>query len=138
MSERQESPYDSTARKWLALVERRHQNFIELGNTGRWQHYYTHAQFADEMRKVVHLRNQWVQLADLPVSDQIELQQNIKQSDRRNREAGELQINPSSRSAGEPAASTRLRDFGRRGRPTLTLDLTAANPYLPLQNVKTR
>jgi hypothetical protein len=36
MSERQESPYDSTARRWLALVERRQQNFIELWNTGRW------------------------------------------------------------------------------------------------------
>jgi hypothetical protein len=51
MSERQESPYDITACRWLALVERRQQNFIELWNTGRWQHYYTHAQFLDEMRR---------------------------------------------------------------------------------------
>jgi len=55
MSERQQSPYDSTARSWLALVERRQRNFIELCNTGRWRHYYTHAQFLDETRKVLHL-----------------------------------------------------------------------------------
>jgi hypothetical protein len=48
MSERQESPYDSTARRWLALIERRQQNFIELWDTGRCWHYYTHAQFLDE------------------------------------------------------------------------------------------
>jgi hypothetical protein len=63
MLERQQSPYDSAARKWLALVERRHQNVIELGSTDRWRRYYTHAQFVDEMRKVLHLRNQWARFA---------------------------------------------------------------------------
>jgi hypothetical protein len=105
MSERQQSPYDSTARKWLALVERQ-QNFIELGNTGRWRHYYTHALFADEMRKVLHLRNQWARLAGLPASDQIEPQHDIKQNDRRRQDAGEPQINSLLRSGG-----------GRRHRP---------------------
>jgi hypothetical protein len=75
MSERQQSPYDNIARRWLALVERRQQNFIELCNTGRWRHYYTHAQMLDEMRKVLHLRNQWARLASLPVSEQIDFQQ---------------------------------------------------------------
>jgi hypothetical protein len=97
MSERQQSPYDSTARKWLALVERRQQSFIELCDTGRWRHYYTHAQFLDEMGKVLHLRNQWARLAGLPVSEQIEFQQSIKQSDRRKQDAGEPQISPLSR-----------------------------------------
>src|SRR5215472_12577555 len=97
MSERQPSPYDSIARSWLALVERRQRNFIELCNTGRWRHYYTHAQFLDELRKVLHLRNQWARLAGSPVSEQIDfqqidfqqiefqqidLQQNLKQNDR--------------------------------------------------------
>ena len=36
MSERQQSPYDNIARRWLVLVERRQQNFIELCNSGRW------------------------------------------------------------------------------------------------------
>jgi hypothetical protein len=108
MSERQQSPYDSIARSWLALVERRQRNFIELCTTGRWRHYYTQAQFLDEMRKMLHLRNQWAQLAGVSVSEQIELrqmdlqlidlqlidlqqvhsQQNIKQNDRYNQDAG--------------------------------------------------
>jgi hypothetical protein len=105
MSERQQRPYDSIARKWLALVERRQQNFVELGNTGRWRHYYTHAQFVDEMRKVLHLRNHWAQLAGLPVSDQIEL--NIKQSDQRNEPAGEQQV----------SAWSRRNEVGQRRQP---------------------
>jgi hypothetical protein len=80
MWERQQSSYDSTARKWLALVERRQQHFIELCNTGHWRHYYTHAQFLEEMRKVLHLRNQWARLAGVSVSEQTEFHQSIKQS----------------------------------------------------------
>src|SRR5271157_3811244 len=109
MSERQPSPYDSIARSWLALVERRQQNFIELCNTGRWRHYYTHAQFLDEMRKVLHLRNQWAKLAGLPVSEQIDfqqidfqqidLQQKLKQSDRHAQNAGARKVKPLSHSA---------------------------------------
>ncbi len=69
MSEGQASPYDSVARRWLALVERRQQNFIELCDTGRWRHYYTRAEFLEEMQKVLRLRDQWASLAGLPVSD---------------------------------------------------------------------
>ena len=95
MSERQQGPYDSIARRWLALVERRQGNFIELSDTGRWQHYYTHAQFVDEMRKVLHLRNQWAQLAGLPASEQLDFEQNSKQSDRDKRAAAAQQTAPS-------------------------------------------
>jgi hypothetical protein len=84
MSERQQGPYDSIARRWLTLVERRQQNFIELCNTGRWQHYYTRSQFLEEIRKVLHLRNQWAQLAGLPVGKQMGLQQiDLQQIERR-------------------------------------------------------
>src|SRR4029077_14662113 len=104
MSERQQSPNDSIARRWLALVERRQQNFIELCNTGRWRRYYTHAQLLDEMRKVLHLRNQWARLAGLPVGDQtdlqqIELQRSTKQSNRPKQELGSQQATPLSHSA---------------------------------------
>jgi uncharacterized protein YjbI with pentapeptide repeats len=75
MSERQQSPYDSIARSWLALVERRQRNFVELCTTGRWRHYYTQAQLLDEVRKVLHLRAEWARLAGVPVSEQIDLQQ---------------------------------------------------------------
>jgi len=121
MSERQQSPYDSIARSWLALVERRQQNFIELCNTGRWRHYYTRVQLLDEMRKVLHLRNQWAQLAGLPVSEQtgfqqIELQQNIKQSDRYEQDLAALQVRPLSRSVVErrrPASAILAAVAGR-------------------------
>ena len=104
MSERQQSPYDNIARRWLALIERRQQNFIELCNTGRWRHYYTHAQLLDEMRKVLHLRNQWARLAGLPVSEQIDFQQiepqkNIKQSDRHSPNAGARELKQLAHSA---------------------------------------
>jgi len=98
MSERQQSPYDSIARSWLALVERRQRNFIELCATGRWRRYYTQAQLIDEVRKVLHLRAEWARLAGVPVSEQIDLrqidlqqidlQQNIKQNDRYQQDAG--------------------------------------------------
>jgi hypothetical protein len=94
MSERQESPYDSTARRWLALVERRQQNFIELWNTGRWQHYYTHAKFLDEIRKMLDLRNRWALLAGLPVTEQIAIRHGSEPSGQPNRDSGELELRP--------------------------------------------
>ena len=101
MSERQQSRYDNIARKWLVLIERRQRNFIELCNSGRWRHYYTQLQFLDEMRKVLNLRNQWAQLAGLPLSEQIELKQNIKQSDRCRQDAGAQEIKPLTHAVGQ-------------------------------------
>jgi len=49
MSARQQGPYDSIARKWLALAERRKAHLIELRENGRWERYYTDAQLADEL-----------------------------------------------------------------------------------------
>jgi len=94
MSERQESPYDSTAGRWLALVERRQQNFIELWDTGRWRRYYTHAQFLDEMRKVLDLRNHWALLAGLPAAEQIAVRHSSKQTEQQDWDSGELELRP--------------------------------------------
>jgi uncharacterized repeat protein (TIGR03809 family) len=69
MSDRQTGPYESIAGRWLALVERRQQHFIELCDSGRWRHYYTQAEFLEEMRKVLRVRDQWAAIAGLPVSD---------------------------------------------------------------------
>ena len=49
MSARQNGPYDSIARKWLALAERRKAHLIELQQNGRWERYYTDVQLADEL-----------------------------------------------------------------------------------------
>jgi hypothetical protein len=67
MSERQKSPYDSIARRWLALVERREQHFADLSQSGRWRRYYTQTEFLNEMRKVLQVRNQWAALAGTPL-----------------------------------------------------------------------
>jgi hypothetical protein len=114
MSERQQRPYDSIARSWLALVERRQQSIIELWKSERWRHYYTHAQFLDEMGKVLHLRNQWARLAGVPVSDQIGLpqiglqqkdlqqiksQQSLKQNDRHSQNASAREVKSASHGA---------------------------------------
>jgi uncharacterized repeat protein (TIGR03809 family) len=69
MSERQTGPYDNIAGRWLVLVERRQQHFIELCDSGRWRHYYTRGEFFEEMRKVLRLRDQWAVIAGLPVSE---------------------------------------------------------------------
>ncbi len=65
MSARQAGPYDSVARKWLALAERRQAHFSELCSSGRWKHYYTQAELDDEMRKVNDVRDQWAKIAGL-------------------------------------------------------------------------
>ena len=67
MSERQKSPYDSIALRWLALVERRERHFADLSQSGRWRRYYTQTQFLNEMLKTLQVRNQWAALAGLPL-----------------------------------------------------------------------
>jgi hypothetical protein len=63
MSEGQAGPYDSVARKWLALAERRQAHFVELVDTGRWRHYFSRDELDLEMRKAAALRDQWARLA---------------------------------------------------------------------------
>jgi hypothetical protein len=65
MSDRQNFPLQDVARKWLALAERRYAHFIELSETGRWKHYYTHPQFELEIRKAYVLCEQWAVNAGL-------------------------------------------------------------------------
>jgi uncharacterized repeat protein (TIGR03809 family) len=67
MSEPQSDRYDSIARRWLALIERRQEHFLDLCDTGRWRHYYTEAEFLDEMRKVLRVRDQWAAIAGIPL-----------------------------------------------------------------------
>lgn len=72
MSAPQAGRYDSVARRWLALVELRQAHFIELCDSGRWRHYYTHDEFLAEMQKVLRVRDQWAALAGLPLWDAAE------------------------------------------------------------------
>ena len=79
MSGQEQGTYDGIARRWLALIERRQENFIDLCNTGRWRHYYTKAEFLEEMRKVLRLRDHWAELAGVPIrGDDAPFLQNIQ------------------------------------------------------------
>jgi len=63
MSARQPRPYDSIARKWLALAERRRAHVIELRDSGRWRHYYTPAELLEAISEAVHTRDEWARIA---------------------------------------------------------------------------
>ncbi len=63
MSARREGRTSSIARRWLALVERRQAHLIELTETGRWRHYYTQAEFRDEVNRLLRVREQWAEIA---------------------------------------------------------------------------
>jgi len=65
MSARQPGPYDSIARKWLALAERRKAHVVELRDSGRWRHYYTPEELREAMREAVHSRDEWARIAGL-------------------------------------------------------------------------
>jgi hypothetical protein len=71
MSERQQGPYDSSVRKWLALAERRQAHFVELIDSGRWRHYFTPEVLNAEMRKAALLRDQWARIAGLLVDEEV-------------------------------------------------------------------
>jgi len=66
MSAPREDRYDSIARRWLALIELRQAHVLELCDTGRWRHYFTEAEFVDEMRNVLQARDQWAAIAGSP------------------------------------------------------------------------
>jgi uncharacterized repeat protein (TIGR03809 family) len=65
MPARQPGPYDSVARKWLALAERRRAHVIELRETGRWRHYYTPEEYLEALREAIASRDEWARLAGL-------------------------------------------------------------------------
>ena len=69
MSPRQPGPYDSVARKWLALAERRRAHFGELSGTGRWRHYFTAAELEQEILKADALCARWAGNIGIPVED---------------------------------------------------------------------
>jgi len=70
MSARQTSPYDSIARKWLALAERRKAHFIELRESGRWRHYYKSAELLEAIRDAGRMCNAWARIVGMPEDDE--------------------------------------------------------------------
>ena len=63
MSTRQSGPFDSVARKWFALAQRRQAAFIEMRESGRWKHYYeTRVAFDSRMREINLACDRWAKL----------------------------------------------------------------------------
>ena len=57
-------PFDSLARRWHHLADRRLAHFTELYRSGRWRHYYrSEAQFAERMLDVIKAAKIWAELA---------------------------------------------------------------------------
>ncbi len=65
MAARQPGRYDSVAREWLALAERRTAHVIDLRDSGRWRHYYTPAELNEVLREAVRGRDEWARIAGL-------------------------------------------------------------------------
>ena len=65
MSERRPSPYDSIARRWHALAERRRAHVIELRESGRWKHYYTAEELLEVLSEAAGMRDAWAKIAGL-------------------------------------------------------------------------
>jgi uncharacterized repeat protein (TIGR03809 family) len=56
-------PFDTIARKWCDLAQRRLDYFVELYRSGRWTHYYTEESFALRMLDVIKAVRLWAELA---------------------------------------------------------------------------
>jgi hypothetical protein len=65
MSARQLVPYDTVARKWLDLAERRKAHLIELRESGRWKHYFTANELDDALRDVNLARDRFAKVAGI-------------------------------------------------------------------------
>jgi hypothetical protein len=65
MSARQQGPYDTIARKWLALAERRRAHLIELRDSGRWKRYYRIGDVADELLVLERACRRFAEVAGL-------------------------------------------------------------------------
>jgi len=71
MSARQAGPYDSIARKWLALAERRRVFLMALRDGGRWQdfHYSSEAEVEAQLREIDLACERFASIAGLEAED---------------------------------------------------------------------
>jgi uncharacterized repeat protein (TIGR03809 family) len=56
-------PFDTIARRWHALAQRRLDYFPELYRSGRWRHYYTEERLAERILDVIRAVKLWAELA---------------------------------------------------------------------------
>jgi uncharacterized repeat protein (TIGR03809 family) len=87
MSARQQpGPYDSIARKWLHLAERRKAHFIDLYDSGRWKHYYSESEMIAEVRAAVLACDDWAKIVGVPP------RADVRTSERGTRVAGHVGV----------------------------------------------
>jgi len=55
--------FDLVSRAFLALAQRRHAYYLELLQSGRWQHYFSEQEFAERLRDVMNVTKFWNTLA---------------------------------------------------------------------------
>jgi len=61
--------FDEIAQKWRNFAQRRRAYFIELYDSGRWQHYYDEQQFIDCMRDAIQMSERWIEIAPRPADE---------------------------------------------------------------------
>ena len=69
-------PFDTIARKWCDLAQRRLDYYTELYRSGRWRHYYTEETLALRMLDVIKAVKLWAELSPARPDDD---EQNKKQ-----------------------------------------------------------
>jgi hypothetical protein len=68
--------FESAARGFRDLALRRHAYYLDLLQSGRWQHYFTEQQFAERLREVMAATRTWNGLAN--ASDDARVPQGAK------------------------------------------------------------
>jgi hypothetical protein len=58
--------FDEVAQKWRDLAERRHADYADLYQSGRWKQYYDEGKFLYLMREAVRLAELWAKIAPRP------------------------------------------------------------------------
>ena len=57
---------DAATRGFRDLAMRRHAYYLDLLQSGRWQHYFSEQEFAERLRDVIAMTRKWDGLAGLP------------------------------------------------------------------------
>jgi len=50
---------DLVSRGFCALAQRRHAYYLELLQSGRWQHYFSEREFSERLRDVMNVTKFW-------------------------------------------------------------------------------
>ena len=56
--------FDVVSESFRALAQRRHAYYLELLQSGRWQHYFTEQEFAARLRDVLAVTRFWNEMSD--------------------------------------------------------------------------